>query len=270
MMTTPLISIITVNLNNASGLQKTIESVVPQTFNNYEYVIIDGGSTDGSCNIIEKNAAHINYWVSEEDGGIFSAMNKGILAAKGKYLMFLNSGDYLSVTDILQKVSGYLGKEDIVYGNMYQLVKTMLVETIYPSKITAKYFFVNSIPHPSSFTKKELFEKHGLFSTKYKIISDWEFFFLAVCKHNCTTKHLPFFVSVYNLLGISHTQSASSQKKREREQVYQEHFLAFKKRYEPVLKIEKIVFYPYRLFKRGIRFILRFFNIHRVYIKDLG
>lgn len=268
MKTTPLISIITINLNNASGLKKTIESVASQSFNNYEYVVIDGGSTDGSFDIIEQNSAHVNHWVSEKDNGIYSAMNKGILAASGEYLLFLNSGDYLSAPDILQKISGYLGKEDIVYGNLYQLVKARLVETIYPATITAKYFFVNSIPHPASFIKKELFEKYGLYNTKYKIVSDWEFFFLAVCKHNCTTRHLPFFVTVYNLLGISHTQSSLSQS--EREQVYQEHFLAYKKRYEPVLKIEKILFYPYRLFKRGLRFILRFFNIYRVYVRDLG
>jgi len=82
------LSIITVNLNNAAGLQKTIESVITQTFTDYEYIIIDGGSTDGSVDVIKQHADKITYWVSEPDKGIYNAMNKGILQAKGEYCLF--------------------------------------------------------------------------------------------------------------------------------------------------------------------------------------
>ena len=86
-------SIITVNYNDAQGLEDTIKSVVSQTYNDYEFIIIDGGSTDDSKYIIEENQSQIDYWVSEPDKGIFNAMNKGILASKGDYLIFMNSGD---------------------------------------------------------------------------------------------------------------------------------------------------------------------------------
>ncbi|MDR2910496.1 MAG: glycosyltransferase [Bacteroidales bacterium] len=89
------LSIITINLNNVAGLQKTIESVVKQTFTDYEYIVIDGGSTDGSADIIKQHANKITYWVSEPDKGIYNAMNKGIRVAKGEYCLFLNSGDWL-------------------------------------------------------------------------------------------------------------------------------------------------------------------------------
>ena len=100
----PKLSIITVNLNKAKGLQKTIESVIFQTFTDYEYIIIDGGSTDGSKQIIEQYADKITYWVSEPDSGIYNGMNKGIKVAKGEYCLFLNSEDYLLSNEILQNV----------------------------------------------------------------------------------------------------------------------------------------------------------------------
>jgi glycosyltransferase involved in cell wall biosynthesis len=87
------LSVITINYNNAIGLRKTIESVVNQTFRDYEYIIIDGGSTDGSVDVIKEYADKIDYWVSEPDKGIYNAMNKGVAAAHGEYTNFLNSGD---------------------------------------------------------------------------------------------------------------------------------------------------------------------------------
>ena len=90
-----LISIITINYNNKSGLSRTIESVINQTYSNIQYIIIDGASTDGSKKIIKKYEHHISYWISEPDSGIYNAMNKGVDKAVGDYLLFLNSGDYL-------------------------------------------------------------------------------------------------------------------------------------------------------------------------------
>ena len=96
--------IITINYNDAAGLKKTIDSVINQTYTEFEYIIIDGGSSDSSLQIIKENANQINYWVSETDKGIYNAMNKGIEAAKGEYLLFLNSGDYLLDSLVLKKV----------------------------------------------------------------------------------------------------------------------------------------------------------------------
>src|SRR6478735_1115877 len=111
------LSIITINYNNLQGLQKTIESVVSQSFKDFEYIIIDGGSTDGSKVLIEKYSESITYWVSEKDNGIYPAMNKGIQVANGEYLLFLNSGDWFYENTTLSMAIPMLRPFDIVYGN---------------------------------------------------------------------------------------------------------------------------------------------------------
>ena len=112
-MKLPKLSIITVNLNNKAGLQKTIESVFSQTFTDYEYLVIDGGSEDGSKELIKKYENKFVYWVSEKDKGIFNAMNKGILKASGEYLLFLNSGDYFYDSAVLDDVFDKAASTDI-------------------------------------------------------------------------------------------------------------------------------------------------------------
>jgi glycosyltransferase involved in cell wall biosynthesis len=109
------LSIITVNYNNLEGLKKTIESVVSQTWQVFEYIVIDGGSTDGSAAYIEAQSVNIDYWVSEPDNGIYNAMNKGIKAATGEYLLFLNSGDDLTDLKALENNQIHLKEEDIIY-----------------------------------------------------------------------------------------------------------------------------------------------------------
>ena len=107
------LSIITINYNNADGLKKTLQSVASQTCQDYEHIIIDGGSTDGSVDVIKeflKNdayALHVAYWHSKKDKGIYDAMNTGIPHANGKYCLFLNSGDYLADNDVLQRLVEY-------------------------------------------------------------------------------------------------------------------------------------------------------------------
>ena len=109
------ISIITINYNNASGLEKTIRSVVEQTYNEYEYIIIDGASLDKSKEVIQEYQRYIDFWCSEKDSGIYNAMNKGIQKASGEYLLFLNSGDVLNNSAVLADIHGFLSGEDIVY-----------------------------------------------------------------------------------------------------------------------------------------------------------
>ena len=113
------ISIISINYNNKEGLRKTVESVVNQTYKNFEYIVIDGGSTDDSTDILDEYHEKINYIVSEPDSGIYNAMNKGIKVAKGDYLLFLNSGDCLIDQFVIQKVITELNdKISIYYGNL--------------------------------------------------------------------------------------------------------------------------------------------------------
>ncbi len=104
----PLVTIVTVSYNVVSTIERTILSVVNQTYSNIEYIIIDGGSTDGTVDIIKKYMDKIAYWVSEPDKGIYDAMNKGILMAKGQWINFMNSGDYLYSNDVISQF--FLGK----------------------------------------------------------------------------------------------------------------------------------------------------------------
>lgn len=110
------LSIITVNLNNLEGLKRTYESVVCQTFTDYEWIVIDGGSTDGSREFIEQHQDKFAYWCSEPDKGIYNAMNKGIIHAQGEYLNFMNSGDCLACEETLARVLVPNHTEDIIYG----------------------------------------------------------------------------------------------------------------------------------------------------------
>ena len=160
------LSIITVNFNDAEGLERTIRSVISQTFHDYEFIIIDGGSSDNSKSIIEQHENQINYWVSEPDNGIFNAMNKGIIASKGDYLIFMNSGDYFYNEKVLEDSQNYLGA-DFVIGQ----VKRKDTNTIMDyelSDISMMTFYSGAIPHQATFHKRSLFQD-SLYDEKLKI-----------------------------------------------------------------------------------------------------
>ena len=112
-------SIITVNYNNKEGLRKTIESVIHQTFRDFEFIVIDGGSIDGSVDVLKEYDSQIDFWVSEPDGGIYQGMNKGIKKATGEYLNFMNSGDCFYSSDVLEKVTGYQYDTDFIVGTTH-------------------------------------------------------------------------------------------------------------------------------------------------------
>lgn len=196
------LSIITINRNNANGLRRTIESVLNQTFSDFEYIVIDGASTDDSVAVIKEFESKIYQWVSEPDGGIYNAMNKGISKARGEYCLFLNSGDYLSNNSVLNDVFSPEIKEDIVYGSIKFCNNSFKAFPI-PEELSLSYFYHNSLPHPCSFIRRELFTHIGLYKEEYKIISDWVFFVIAICKYNVTLRRVDEVISVYDLSGLS-------------------------------------------------------------------
>ena len=209
------LSIITVNLNNADGLRKTIASVVFQTFTDFEYIVIDGGSTDGSVDIIKQYADKITYWVSEQDKGIYNAMNKGILKAKGEYCLFLNSGDYFFSRDSISKLI-IENNEDysIIYGNILVKEKDKDFVKSYPDVLKFSYFLYDTLPHPASLIRKSLLYP-DLYNEKFEICSDWEFFILAICKYNCTYKHVNQVISVFYNNGISSNFKKARQEQKD-------------------------------------------------------
>lgn len=198
------LTVITINYNNINGLKKTIDSVVCQNSKGFEYVVIDGGSTDGSKELIESMQDKITYWVSEKDGGIYNAMNKGIMKSNGKYLLFLNSGDSFIDQNILSKALKYVGDEDIVYGNgQIRLSDGSVTSVKIPSILSMKYFMNSSLFHPSTFIKRELFQRYGLYNESNRVVSDWEFFILAVISNNVSISRFDFALAEIEDGGIS-------------------------------------------------------------------
>ena len=212
------LSIITVNLNNKSGLQKTIDSVISQTYKGFEWIIIDGGSTDGSKELIEQYSQYITYWVSEPDKGIYNAMNKGIISANSEYLLFLNSGDWLINTNIIEQAFPFMNNADFVYGSL-QLVNRdgdIKIWDIPIDSVTGEFFLNSTMPHPATFIKKEKLLQYGGYDESYKIAADWKFFMDAILFGNSSLKKMPFVVSVFSEDGISSTQLTQVKSERQR------------------------------------------------------
>lgn len=198
------LSIITINYNNAEGLEKTIKSVIAQNIKNFEYIVIDGNSSDGSKDIIEKYADKIDYWVSEPDSGIYNAMNKGIIQAKGEYLLFINSGDLLKNDISIERIIKQLTGEDIIYFDLdvYYSAENTVYKS-YPDILNFEYFLTKTLPHPASFIKKRLFEKYGLYDENMTICSDWAFFINVIGDRKCSYKHIKESISIFFFDGMS-------------------------------------------------------------------
>lgn len=197
-------SIITINLNNDNGLKQTIASVITQSYPEIEYIVIDGGSNDESLNIITQNKNRIAFYISEQDNGIYHAMNKGIAVATGDYCLFLNSGDILISENIIEKVAKIIiehnGLEDIIYGDIVLDNGDYLI----PHEVSLTYLYTHSLPHQSSFIKRELFSPNhiGTYIESFKIISDW-IFTLKAYSHQAKFLHIPLAITLFATDGIS-------------------------------------------------------------------
>jgi glycosyltransferase involved in cell wall biosynthesis len=202
----PLISIITVNLNNLEGLKKTMTSVFEQTWKEFEYIIIDGGSTDGSKEFIESHSNKIDYWVSEPDTGIYNAMNKGIKAAKGEYLLFLNSGDWLYDEKVLKIATEKLDGCDVLYGNMVKVFpdgREVLDKGVKGEEISLRTFVDGNLNHQATFIGKHLFKLYGFYDENLNIVSDWKLFLIALGLNNSKVKYINMEISYYDMSGVS-------------------------------------------------------------------
>jgi glycosyltransferase involved in cell wall biosynthesis len=209
------LSIVTINRNNAKGLQKTIESVLSQIFSEIEYVIIDGGSTDESVQVIKLYASKISYWVSELDTGIYNAMNKGILNSRGEYLLFLNSGDWL-VENVLNDIDIESFNEDIVYGNIiveYENDLRSVSAGCAKKNLTFYDFYNDTIRHQAAFIKRNLLLEAGLYNENYTIISDWLFFVNTIVYGNAKIKYIDVNISHFDAYGIGNTETAQIERK---------------------------------------------------------
>lgn len=204
------ISIITINYNNLDGLKRTVESVVNQTWKEFEYIVIDGGSTDGSTEYIKTQSANIDYWVSEPDTGIYNAMNKGIAKATGEYLLFLNSGDHFYSNNVLLENHTKISDYDLIYFNLNVVVgETSYIKT-YTDSLSFSYFVKDTLPHQATFIRANLFNRVGMYDESLKIISDWKFFMECIFKFNATFIKIDTVLSTFYFDGIS-SDSANSE-----------------------------------------------------------
>ena len=219
------ISIITINWNNASGLEKTMRSVAAQTNVYFEYVVVDGASTDGSVEVIRSLEASFGNrlkWISEPDKGIYDAMNKGIGMASGDYLQFLNSGDCLTSENVTMQMTEALktaGFPSILYGNMLKDMPDgkLLRDRCFAGKdISFLGFYTGTLNHSSAYIRKSLFEEYGLYDEGLKIVSDWKWFLQAIILGGEKPVYADIDVSLFDMHGISETNKTLDKAERRR------------------------------------------------------
>lgn len=197
------ISVITINYNDKSGLKNTILSVITQKKITFEYLVIDGGSTDGSKEIIDTYSNSIDYFISENDTGIYNAMNKGIKKANGDYCLFLNSGDTFYDEFVLSRMIYYCGKADILTGNLCLYSGSDYIKKWNAPISTDIFTFIyGTIPHESSLIRTKIL-KNNLYDESYKIISDWKFFLEQICIHDVTYLRIPLKCVKFDVNGVS-------------------------------------------------------------------
>lgn len=217
------LSIITINYNNVVGLKDTLQSVVTQTCQEYEHIIIDGGSTDGSVPVIKyyeeqiiAKRSNLNIfcpqitWISELDGGIYEAMNKGIAKSSGEYLYFLNSGDTLVDEYVIEKLMDelvFVG-EDIIVSRINFTDSVGRYHADYQlrmPKVSLFHFMQTGIPHQSALIHRSLFEQYGLYDVKYRIVADWEFFLRALVVNNASLRYTDITIANFDGTGLTST-----------------------------------------------------------------
>ena len=255
------LSIITINLNNRDGLRKTIDSVVSQTFKNFEWIVIDGGSTDGSKELVEQYAGHFAYWVSEPDKGIYNAMNKGIKEAKGEYLLFLNSGDWLASSSVLEEVFNTDPNADIVYGDNFERDGSIGVS---PKRLTLQRMYRSTICHQNVFHSKRLFETCQ-YDENYKIASDWKFLYEAIVRNKATYKKVDVIIS-----GLQKEASYDgSRLPSERDMILKQLYSSIElEAFEEYLRMKESTWYPDLLFLESHKIFFRWVKrVVRLYKK---
>lgn len=218
------LSIITINYNDAEGLRKTLASVAAQTYHDIEHIVIDGGSTDKSVEVIKEYVNQcVMYnvlWVSEPDKGIYNAMNKGIRKATGDYCQFLNSGDTLAAPDVTERMMAAMEDGiEVLYGDMLKILpkgKTYTDMSCARENVTLNMFYRGCLNHSPAYIKRSLFDEYGMYDETLKICSDWKFYMQSIVLGKATTKHVDIVVTHFDMNGISETRKDILNEERNR------------------------------------------------------
>ena len=191
------LSIITVNRNNEKGLLQTINSIVCQKDNNFEWLVIDGDSTDNSIKLICEYEEQIDYWVSEKDYGVYDAMNKGIRKAKGDYILFLNSGDFFYNSSATSTINNLALNSDFIIFDFFKKTNNGL-EEINQNFLPKEHLINGMFCHQSILHKRSLFEQIGEYDTKYKIAADYAFLFRGFFLKNSSYSYINSAIVTYD------------------------------------------------------------------------
>lgn len=247
-----ILSIITINYNNAEGLRITADSVRAQQAKDIEFIVIDGGSTDGSVKIIDENKDIITFSCSEKDKGIYDAQNKGIRKAQGDYLLFLNSGDTLYDAGVLSSFfeETKRTKAEIIYGNTNLVSSKEADRTLVPpAKLSLHFLFRETINHQASFIKRSLFKEFGFYDTRFRFCADFEFFFRVFLKRPEAYHYFDRLICNYNNEGLSSNKDNHAQMVREKQVILSEGLSP--KEYRQMLKAyRREIPLKYRIFEK--------------------
>lgn len=210
-----MLSIITVCYNE-KNLEETCQSIVNQTWQDFEWIVVDGGSNKETLDVFEKYKSRMKVFVSEKDNGIYDAMNKGIKLAKGEYLIFMNAGDGFYNNEVLENI--FKDKKydvDVFYGNLHfiDLTRSKKKIEIFPDQIDKNFLLNRCLPHQASFIKRELFDKYGLYNEDYKIVSDFEKW-LCFMDNGCLFQHINIIVSNFYGGGASSRKNLLEKEKK--------------------------------------------------------
>ncbi|HEY0030054.1 MAG TPA: glycosyltransferase family 2 protein [Bacteroidia bacterium] len=202
----PDLSVITINYNDAAGLEKTMQSVIAQTGADVEFIVIDGGSTDGSIDIIKKYADKISFWCSEKDKGIYDAQNKGVLQATANYLIFLNAGDSFFDQSVISKFKDFSNHnpKKLIYGNSVIVEADGSKRQLIPAEtLDLNFWYANTLNHQALFFHRSLFEKYGSFDIQFRFAADFDLLFRIYVKEPAEFFHMNEFVCHYDNTGLT-------------------------------------------------------------------
>ena len=219
------LSIITINRNNAEGLEKTLLSVASQSYREFEYIVVDGASTDRSVEVIKRYESEFEHlkWVSEPDLGIYNAMNKGIRKSTSDYIQILNSGDRLAAPDVIERMLAALdsaGNPSILYGNMIKCFPDghqMVDKCFAGQEITMLGMFNGTLNHDPAYIRRDLFDLYGYYDERLHIVSDWKWYVRAIVFGKEKPLYVDMEVTFFDMTGISETNLRLRDKERHQE-----------------------------------------------------